>query len=143
MDGLRRREMLTYEKLQDLIRKYDVPYNHNIVPGHTKTKIKWILPAGIINAAAFERAESFFLYFAEDRIAIFPVTGDWEGGEPLELTWDEIQEFNVNKGFLAENEMHLKAGKLDLELKISKRVVNNPWVKENNIFLESVNYYCK
>ena len=60
MDGLRRREMLTYEKLQDLIRKYDVPYNHNIVPGHTKAKIKWILPAGIINAAAFERAESFF-----------------------------------------------------------------------------------
>ena len=111
--------------------------------GHTKAKIKWILPAGIINAAAFEQAESFFLYFAEDRIAIFPVTGDWEGGEPLEFTWDEIQEFNVNKGFLAENEMQLKAGKLDLKLKISKRVVNNPWVKENNAFLESVNYYCK
>ncbi len=135
--------MLTNEKLRDLVVKFDLPYNHNIVPGHTKAKISWILPVGTVNITAFEQAESFFVYFAEEGIGIFPVEGDWNASDPLMLDWDEIQEFEMKEGFFAENEMHLKSGDFELRLKISKRVVNNPWVKENNIFLESVNYYCK
>ena len=137
------KRMLTYEKLQNLILKYDIPYNHNIVPGHAKTKMNWVLPEDISNIEVFKQAEDFFLLFTETEIVIFPVTGDWEGEDPLELWWDEIQEFEMDKGFLTEDTMHLKAGKLELCLKISKRAVNNSWVKENNIFLESVNFYCR
>ena len=30
-----------------------------------------------------------------------------------------------------------------LKLKLPKRMANNPWVKENAIFLDSINYNCK
>lgn len=139
----RREKMLTPEKLEKLILKYDIAYNHDILPGHTKEKIRWVLPEGIANAMAFEKAESFFIGFFEDGVYVFPVINDWEADDPTVFEWESIRSFEVKKGVFMENELHLITDQMMLELKIPKRMANNPWVKENAIFLNSINYNCK
>lgn len=135
--------MLTEKKLEDLILKYDIPYNHNIVLGHRKSKKDWVLPDDLQNPEEFEGAEYFFVYFSEEGFALFPVLEKWNAGEPLETAWDRVGRFEVKKGMFAEDEMSVRTEKLCLRLKLVKKLADNPWVRENTIFLDSVNYYCR
>ena len=135
--------MLTPEKLEKLILKYDSAYNHDILPGHTKEKIRWVLPEGTVNAMTFEQAESFFIGFFEEGVYVFPVTDNWEADDPAVFDWESIRSFEVKKGVFMENDLHLTTDQMMLKLKLPKRMANNPWVKENAIFLDSINYNCK
>ena len=46
--------MLSLEKVKSELEKYNYTYDNNILCGHTKSKIKWVLPAGVVNVFAFE-----------------------------------------------------------------------------------------
>ena len=69
--------MLTEEKLENLILKYDIPYNHNIALARRTTGREWVLPDTLENVNEFEKAEYFYVCFSEQGICILRL---WKTG---------------------------------------------------------------
>ena len=69
--------MLSLEKVKSELEKYNYTYNNNILCGHTKSKVKWVLPTGIVNIMAFEQATSYLFGFSDKGINLFPIQGDF------------------------------------------------------------------
>ena len=134
--------MLSLEKVQTELKKYNYPYNDNILSGHTKSKVKWILPAGSVSIIAFEQATSYLFGFNSEGVALFPIEGDWNIADSLLLPWKEIEKFKMKNGLL-EQEMIIKTKEMTITMKISKYVVNNPWIKNNMNDLKINNYFYK
>ncbi len=133
--------MLNKENMLKELQKYNFTYEKNILCGHTKSKVKWVLPAGAINVIAFEQASSYLFGFTSEGINIFPVDSNWQIKENLSLPWEQIIDFKIKKGILLENEMKIQTNDMKIEMKINKFIANNPWVKENINYLESKNYF--
>ena len=134
--------MLSLEKVKSELQKYAYPYNGNILCGHTKQKIKWVLPLGALNVLAFEQAASFLFGFDENGIDLFPVSGDWDIADNLFIPWNDMSVFQMKNGLL-ENEMVIQTPTMKIVMKINKMVVGNPWVKENLNALKAKGYYYR
>lgn len=134
--------MLSLEKVQTELKKYNYPYNDNILSGHTKSKVKWILPAGSASIIAFEQATSYLFGFNSEGVTLFPIEGDWNIIDSLLIPWKEIEKFKMKNGLL-EQEMIIKTKEMTITMKISKYVVNNPWIKNNMNDLKINNYFYK
>jgi hypothetical protein len=132
--------MLSLEKVKIELEKYNYTYNNNILCGHTKSKIKWVLPTGIVNVLAFEQSTSYLFRFSSDGINLFPIQGDWNIADNLQISWDEVNNFKIKNGLL-ENEMLIETQSMKIEMKINKVVANNSWVKENISYLKDKNYF--
>lgn len=132
--------MLNLEKVKSELEKHGYKYENNILCGHTKSKVKWVLPAGIVNITAFEQATSYLFGYSEKGINLFPVRGDWDIADNLYISWDEIDSFRMKNGLL-ENEMVIETKSLKIEMKINKVVANNGWIKENMSYLKAKNYF--
>lgn len=134
--------MLSLEKVQTELKKYNYPYNDNILSGHTKSKVKWILPARSASIIAFEQATSYLFGFNSEGVTLFPIEGDWNIADSLLIPWKEIEKFKIKNGIL-EQEMIIKTKEMTITMKISKYVVNNPWIKNNMNDLKINNYFYK
>ena len=132
--------MLSLEKVKSELKKYNYTYDYNILCGHTKSKIKWVLPTGIVNVLAFEQSTSYLFRFSSDGINLFPIQGDWNIADNLQISWDEINNFKMKNGLL-ENEMVIETPSMKIEMKINKVVANNSWVKYNINCLKDRNYF--
>ena len=151
--------MLSLEKVKSELEKYNYTYDNNILCGHTKSKIKWVLPAGVVNVFAFEQATSYLFGFNAQGINLFPIQGDWniadslfiswddfpiQGdwniADSLFISWDDITNFKMKNGLL-ENEMQVETQSMKIEMKINKVVANNCWVKDNINCLKDRNYF--
>ena len=132
--------MLSLEKVKSELEKYNYTYDNNILCGHTKYKIKWVLPAGIVNVFAFEQATSYLFGFNAQGINLFPIQGDWNIADSLFISWDDITNFKMKNGLL-ENEMQIETQSMKIEMKINKVVANNSWVKDNINCLKDRNYF--
>ena len=122
--------MLSLEKVKSELEKYNYTYDNNILCGHTKSKIKWVLPAGVVNVFAFEQATSYLFGFNAQGINLFPIQGDWNIADSLFM-----------KNGLLENEMQIETQSMKIEMKINKIVANNSWVKDNINYLKERNYF--
>lgn len=98
--------MLSLEKVKNELKTFGYEYANNILCGHTKSKVKWVLPTGIVNVMAFEQATSYLFGFSDNGINLFPVHGDWDIADNLFIPWSEITSFKMKNGLL-ENEMIL------------------------------------
>ena len=87
--------MLSLEKVKSELEKYNYTYDNNILCGHTKSKIKWVLPAGIVNVFAFEQATSYLFGFNAQGINLFPIQGDWNIADSLFIAWNDITNFKL------------------------------------------------
>ena len=134
--------MLSLEKVQTELKKYNYPYNDNILSGHTKSKVKWILPTGSASIIVFEQATSYLFGFNSEGVTLFPIEGDWNIIDSLLIPWKEIEKFKIKNGIL-EQEMIIKTKEMTITMKISKYVVNNPWIKNNMNDLKINNYFYK
>ena len=132
--------MLSLEKVKSELEKYNYTYDNNILCGHTKSKIKWVLPAGIVNVFAFEQATSYLFGFNAQGINLFPIQGDWNVADSLFIAWNDITNFKMKNGLL-ENEMQVETQSMKIEMKINKVVANNCWVKDNINCLKDRNYF--
>lgn len=132
--------MLSLNKVKSELEKAGYAYNNNVLCGHTKSKVKWVLPTGVVNVVAFERATSYLFLFNGNGIGLFPVYGDWNIADSLFISWDDITDFSMKNGLL-ENEMVISTGATKIKMKINKVVANNPWIKENVEYLKSQNYF--
>ena len=81
--------MLSLEKVKSELEKYNYTYDNNILCGHTKSKIKWVLPAGVVNVFTFEQATSYLFGFNAQGINLFPIQGDWNIADSLFIAWNE------------------------------------------------------
>lgn len=132
--------MLSLDKVKSELEKYHYSYNNNILCGHTKSKIKWVFPTGVINIMAFEKASSYLFGFCDKGINLFPIEGDWFIANNLFIPWKEIKTFKMKSGLL-ENEMLIDNGSMKIEMKINKVVANNPWIRDNLNYLKNNNYF--
>ena len=132
--------MLSLEKVKGELKKYNYTYDYNILCGHTKSKIKWVLPTGIVNVLAFEQSTSYLFRFCSDGINLFPIQGDWNIADNLHISWNEINNFKMKNGLL-ENEMVIETQSMKIEMKINKVVANNGWIKDNINNLKDNNYF--
>ena len=132
--------MLSLEKVKSELEKYNYTYDNNILCGHTKTKIKWVLPAGIVNVFSFEQSTSYLFGFDTQGINLFPIQGDWNIADSLFITWNDIKNFKMKNGLL-ENEMQIETKSMKIEMKINNVVANNSWVKDNINYLKEKNYF--
>ena len=132
--------MLSLEKVKSELEKYNYTYDNNILCGHTKSKIKWVLPAGIVNVFAFEQSTSYLFGFNAQGINLFPIQGDWNIADSLFIAWKDITNFKMKNGLL-ENEMQVETQSMKIEMKINKVVANNSWVKDNINCLKDRNYF--
>ena len=121
--------MLTLEKVKNELAQYHYRYADNVVCGHTKSKIKWVIPAGSASVLVFEQATSYLFGFEYQGIHLF-------------LPWEEVTDFKM-KGGLLENDMKIQTSNMQISMKINKVVANNPWVKENIENLKASNYYYR
>ena len=135
-------QMLSLEKVKNELAQYHYRYADNVICGHTKSKVKWILPAGSVSVVAFEQATSYLFGFEYQGIHLFPVEVDWKIADHLFLPWEEITDFKMKTGLL-ENEMQIQTSGMKIAMKINKVVANNPWVKENIENLKASNYYYR
>ena len=110
--------MLNLEKVKSELEKNNYTYNNNILCGHTKSKVKWVLPAGVVNVMAFEQSTSYLFGFSERGINLFPIRGDWNIADNLYISWDEINNFKMKNGLL-ENEMVILTKSMKIEMKIN------------------------
>lgn len=133
--------MLNLDSVKEELKTHNFEYNNNVLCGHTKSKVKWVLPTGVINVIAFEKATGYLFGFTTTGINIFSVEGDWHITENCLIPWSEVRNFKMKKGLLLENEMLIETAQMKIEMKINRKVVNNPWVKENVESLEANNYY--
>ena len=132
--------MLSLEKVKSELEKYNYTYDNNILCGHTKSKIKRVLPAGTVNVFAFEQATSYLFGFNAQGINLFPIQGDWNIADSLFIAWNDITNFKMKNGLL-ENEMQIETQSMKIEMKINKVVANNSWVKDNINCLKDRNYF--
>lgn len=132
--------MLSLEKVKSELEKYNYIYDNNILCGHTKSKIKWVLPAGVVNVFAFEQATSYLFGFNAQGINLFPIQGDWNIADSLFIAWNDITNFKMKNGLL-ENEMQIETQSMKIEMKINKIVANNSWIKDNINYLKDKNYF--
>ena len=132
--------MLSLEKVKSELEKYNYTYDNNILCGHTKSKIKCVLPAGVVNVFAFEQATSYLFGFNAQGINLFPIQGDWNIADSLFIAWNDITNFKMKNGLL-ENEMALSTSTMKIEMKINKVVANNSWIKDNINNLKAKNYF--
>ncbi len=132
--------MLSLEKVKSELKKYNYAYENNILCGHTKSKIKRVLPTGIVNVLAFEQATSYLFGFSTRGINLFPVQGDWNIADNLFISWNDITNFKMKNGLL-ENEMQIQTQSMKIEMKINKIVANNSWVKDNINYLKEKNCF--
>lgn len=132
--------MLSLEKVKSELGKYNYTYDNNILCGHTKSKIKWVLPAGVVNVFAFEQATSYLFGFNAQGINLFPIQGDWNIADSLFIAGNDITNFKMKNGLL-ENEMQVETQSIKIEMKINKVVANNSWVKDNINYLKDKNYF--
>lgn len=93
--------MLSLEKVKNGLETFGYEYANNILCGHTKSKVKWALPTGIVNVMAFEQATSYLFGFSDNGINLFPVHGDWDIADNLFIPWSEITSFKMKNGLLA------------------------------------------
>ena len=114
--------MLSLEKVKNGLETFGYEYANNILCGHTKSKVKWALPTGIVNVMAFEQATSYLFGFSDNGINLFPVHGDWDIADNLFISWSEITSFKMKNGLL-ENEMILSTSAMKIEMKINKVVL--------------------
>ena len=135
--------MLSLEKVKNGLETFGYEYANNILCGHTKSKVKWVLPAAPVTVIASEKVTSYLFGFDEQGIYIFPVDGNYSILDCLLLEWKDIKEFEVKKGLLLENTMNIVTNEMSVSLKINKTVAGNSWVKENVKTLEELNYYKK
>ena len=132
--------MLSLEKVKSELEKYNYTYDNNILCGHTKSKIKWVLPAGVVNVFAFDQATSYLFGFNAQGINLFPIQGDWNIADSLFIAWNDITNFKMKNGLL-ENEMQIETQSMKIEMKINKVVANNCWVKDNINCLKDRNHF--
>ena len=132
--------MLSLEKVKSELGKDNYTYDNNILCGHTKSKIKWVLPAGVVNVFAFEQATSYLFGFNAQGINLFPIQGDWNVADSLFIAWNDIKNFKMKNGLL-ENEMQIETQSMKIEMKINKIVANNSWIKDNINYLKDKNYF--
>lgn len=132
--------MLSLEKVKSELKRYNFDYSHNVLCGHTKSKVKWVLPTGIVNVMAFEQATSYLFGFSTKGINLFPVKGDWMIDDNLFISWEDITNFKMKNGLL-ENEMLIVTQSMKIEMKINKIIANNSWVKDNINYLKTKNYF--
>ena len=132
--------MLSLEKVKSELKKYNYVYKNNVLCGHTKSKIKWVLPTGVVNVLAFEQATSYLFGFSEKGINLFPVLGDWIIADNLLISWSDVTNFKMKNGLL-ENEMQIQTQSIKIEMKINKVVANNSWIKDNINYLKERNYF--
>lgn len=133
--------MLNLNTVKEELKTYNFDFNNNVLCGHTKAKVKWVLPTGVVNVMAFERVSTYFFGFTTMGIDIFPVEGDYHIIDRLSIPWNEVKNFKMKKGLLLENEMLIETSEMKIEMKINKKVVNNPWIKESVENLEEHNYF--
>lgn len=132
--------MLSLEKVKKELEKYNYTYRNNILCGHTKSRVKWVLPTGSINVIAFEQATSYLFGFDNQGVHLFPIEGDWNIADHLYISWNEVTDFKMKNGLL-ENEMMIQVPTMKMEMKINKVVAGNPWVKENINYLKDNHYF--
>ena len=132
--------MLSLQKVKSELETFGYTYDNNILCGHTKSKVKWVLPTGIVNVIAFERATSYLFGFSDNGINLFPIQDDWDIADNLFIPWNEITNFKMKNGLL-ENEMALSTSTMKIEMKINKVVANNSWIKDNINNLKAKNYF--
>ena len=132
--------MLSLQKVKSELEAFGYMSDKNILCGHTKSKVKWVLPTGIVNVIAFERATSYLFGFSDNGINLFPIQGDCDIADNLFIPWNEITNFKMKNGLL-ENEMALSTSTMKIEMKINKVVANNSWIKDNINNLKAKNYF--
>lgn len=112
--------MLSLEKVKSELEKYNYTYNNNILCGHTKSKIKWGLPTGVVNVMAFEQSTSYLFGFSNNGVNLFPIQGDWNIADNLYISWSEINNFKMKNGLL-ENEMVIETQSMKIDMNNAKK----------------------
>lgn len=137
--------MLNLEQAVRELGKFGYMYDNNVVYGHTKVKIKWILPLpGGNNIIKYKDITTFLFGFSYKGINFFPIEvhRDWYLSDNYFIPWDEVTSFKMKNGVL-ENEMVLSTSEAKIVMKINKVVARNPWVKENVNYLKERNYFYR
>lgn len=132
--------MLNLDNVKDQLKRYHYQYDNNVVCGHSKAKVKAIIPAFAFNQVIFEEANSCLVAFDPKGISIFIVNESWQVIEKFTVLWTKVDCFKIKKGLL-EDEIDIETIDVNIKLMINKFVVNNSWVKANYNELKANNFY--
>lgn len=131
------------EQINELIKNFKLEDAKAITFGHPKTRIKWLLPMPGITIYSMEQFQPFFIYFDKEGISFFPLdlNNKYRVIGKSYIAWKDMKNFEFKKGLLMENEIKIEFTEGKIEMKIPKSKAMNKWVKENNEYLISNNFF--
>lgn len=131
--------------VEQLIRDKELEHNANIATGHEKVKVNWgktiLKNVAGMHGASVAVGRYFLFYFTREGIGLVEYYGKTFGGVDDMLPWEEISDFRVKKGAL-ENDMQFTYRGQKFQMKLTKVMLTDPWVKENMENLMEHNFFC-
>lgn len=131
--------------VEQLIRTKELEHNNNIATGHEKVKVNWfktiVMNLVGMHGSSVSVGRYFLFYFTREGIGLVEYYGKKFGGVDDMLPWTEISDFRVKKGVL-ENDMRFTYRGQKFQIKLTKTMLTDPWVKENMENLMAHNFFC-
>lgn len=133
------------EMVYELVSRHSLHYYKNIVPGHTRAKVRWkrtVLLAPIFHGASFHQVRYLFFYFTKEHLGLFEYSGKKLGGIQIMIPWKELSGVKIRIGKLEDDLSFLYDGNL-YEMKLTRRMRGQTWVEENIENLEMNGFYYR
>lgn len=128
------------ENIEEYMKLLDLELSENFVYAYTEPTLMSFFILGAF--APLVNLDSFLLFFSSEEIILIALTlkGDFSA-EHVRTPRENIESFKVKKGFF-QYKIKLKLnGRKKMTFKVSKRILNASWQKENLSALDANNWY--
>lgn len=124
------------KQLEEVIEKYKIVETDNIIYGTNIPMPNMVIPTPWKTYIKFDETETYFFYFNEMGITIYPTSGETYATIP----WEEVTDFKISHISIL-GKMTIKTKEHTYKFQINRMVIGCPWIQRNTKFLEGNNYF--
>lgn len=124
------------KKLEEIIEKYKITKTNNIIYGTNIPMPNRIIPTPWKTYLRFDNIESYFFYFDEKGITIYPIPGETYAS----ISWEHVTKFKISHISLL-GKMTIVTADNTYKFQLNRMVIGCPWIKINTRYLEENKYF--
>ena len=124
------------KQLENIIEKYWITQTNNIIYGTNIPMPNMVISTSWKNYIKFDESLSYFFYFDEEGITMYPRDGETY----VMISWNEIIDFKMSHISIL-GKMTIQTKENTYKFQINRFVVGCPWIKINIRYLESKHYF--
>ncbi len=124
------------KQLEEVIEKYKIVETDNIIYGTNIPMPNMVIPTPWKTYIRFDKTETYFFYFNEMGITIYPTSGE----SYATISWEDVVDFKISHISIL-GKMTIKTKENTYKFQINRMVIGCPWIQKNTKFLEGNNYF--